>query len=70
MEEGGGGERGGGGMQEEVQVSVGKVSFSQTLVWDEIFLYILDIQLEFYLMSNSSLPDYCCRFLKICVALL
>ena len=39
MEEGGGGERGGGGMQEEVQVSVGKVSLTQTIVWDEIFLY-------------------------------
>ena len=39
VEEGGGGERGGGGMQEEVQVSVGKVSFPQTIVWDEIFLY-------------------------------
>ena len=39
MEEGRGGEGGGGGLQEEVQVSVGKVSFPQTIVWDEIFLY-------------------------------
>ena len=38
MEEGGGGERGGGGLQEEVQVSVGKVSLTQTTVWNEIFV--------------------------------
>ena len=69
MEEGGGGERGGGGLQEEVQVSTGKVGFHKQLSGMKYF-YILDIQLEFYLMSNSSLPDYCCRFVKICVALL